>query len=144
MGFLSTMDITGSALTAERFRMDIIAQNLSNQNVTRTPEGGPYRRKQVVLMERSLTFDKALNQAGAQLQRGGVEVAEIVESQADFIPKYDPTHPDADEDGYVMLPNVNRAEEQTDLMVASNAYTANLTVFEVLKAMTLKTLDIGK
>ncbi len=144
MGFLSTMDITGSALTAERFRMDIIAQNLSAQNVTRTPEGGPYRRKQVVLMERSLTFDKALNEAGAQLQRGGVEVAEIVESQADFIPKYDPTHPDADEDGYVMLPNVNRAEEQTDLMVASNAYTANLTVFEVIKSMTMKTLDIGK
>jgi len=138
------MDITGSALTAERFRMDIIAQNLASQNVTRTPEGGPYRRKQVVLMERSLTFDKALNQAGAQLKRGGVEVAEIVESQADFIPKYDPTHPDADEDGYVMLPNVNRAEEQTDLMVASNAYSANLTVFEVIKSMTMKTLDIGK
>lgn len=144
MGFLSSMDIVGSALTAERFRVDIIGQNLSNLNTTRTASGEPYRRKQLVFRERGLTFDKALNEAGAKLQRGGVEVAEIVESQADFIPKYDPTHPDADEDGYVMMPNVNRAEEQTDLMVASNAYYANLTALEVIKAMTLKTLDIGK
>lgn len=144
MAFLTTMDITGSALTAERFRMDIIAQNLTNMETTRTENGEPYRRKQVVFQERALTFSDILKRKGAELQRGGVEVAEIVESQNDFIPKYDPTHPDADEDGYVMLPNVNRAEEQIDLMAASNAYIANMTVLETIKSMALKTLEIGK
>ncbi|MCI8406480.1 MAG: flagellar basal body rod protein FlgC [Oscillospiraceae bacterium] len=144
MAFLTTMDITGSALTAERFRINIISQNLTNMETTRTESGEPYRRKQVVFQERALTFSDILKRKGAELQRGGVEVAEIVESQADFIPKYDPSHPDADEDGYVMLPNVNRAEEQIDLMAASNAYVANLTVLEVIKSMAMKTLEIGK
>ena len=71
-------------------------------------------------------------------------MARVVESQADFVPVYDPTHPDADEDGYVLRSNVNRMEEQFDLMSASNAYYANLTALEVVKAMTMKTLEIGK
>ncbi len=144
MGFLNSYDITASALTAERFRVNIISQNLANQNVTRTANGEPYRRKQVVFQERELTFDKALSDADAKLKSGGVIVARVVESQADFVPVYDPTHPDADEDGYVLRSNVNRMEEQFDLMSASNAYYANLTALEVVKAMTMKTLEIGK
>ncbi len=144
MGFLNSYDITASALTAERFRVDIISQNLANQNVTRTANGEPYRRKQVVFQERELTFDKALSDADAKLKSGGVIVARVVESQADFVPVYDPTHPDADEDGYVLRSNVNRMEEQFDLMSASSAYYANLTALEVVKAMTMKTLEIGK
>ena len=144
MGFLNSYDITASALTAERFRVNIISQNLANQNVTRTANGEPYRRKQVVFQERELTFDKALSDADAKLKSGGVIVARVVESQADFVPVYDPSHPDADEDGYVLRSNVNRMEEQFDLMSASNAYYANLTALEVVKAMTMKTLEIGK
>ena len=144
MGFLNSYDITASALIAERFRVNIISQNLANQNVTRTANGEPYRRKQVVFQERELTFDKALSDADAKLKSGGVIVARVVESQADFVPVYDPTHPDADEDGYVLRSNVNRMEEQFDLMSASNAYYANLTALEVVKAMTMKTLEIGK
>lgn len=144
MGFLNSYDITASALTAERFRVDIISQNLANQNVTRTANGEPYRRKQVVFQERELTFDKALSDADAKLKSGGVIVSRVVESQADFVPVYDPTHPHADEDGYVLHSNVNRMEEQFDLMSASNAYYANLTALEVVKAMTMKTLEIGK
>ncbi len=144
MGFLNSYDITASALTAERFRVNIISQNLANQNVTRTANGEPYRRKQVVFQERELAFDKALSDADAKLKSGGVIVARVVESQADFVPVYDPTHPDADEDGYVLRSNVNRMEEQFDLMSASNAYYANLTALEVVKAMTMKTLEIGK
>lgn len=144
MAFLSTLDITGSALTAERFRVDLISQNLAHMNTPRTASGEPYRRKQVIFQERALTFSDELSKAGTKLEQGGVIATQIVESQADFIPKYDPSHPDANEEGYVMMPNVNRAEEQADLMVASNAYNANLTVLEVVKAMTMKTLEIGK
>ena len=113
MGYLDSLNITGSALTAERFRTDIILQNLANQNTTRTAEGGPYRRKQV-------------------------------ESQNPLVPLYDPDHPDANEDGYVMIPNVNSAEEMVDLMAATRAYEANVTALNIAKSMALKALEIGK
>ena len=130
MGYLDSLNITGSALTAERFRTDIIMQNLANQNTTRTAEGGPYKRKQVVFRENTLN--------------GGVFVEEVVESQNPSVPVYDPDHPDADEDGYVMMPNVNSAEEMVDLMAASRAYEANVTALNVAKSMALKALEIGK
>ena len=130
MGYLDSLNITGSALTAERFRTDIIMQNLANQNTTRTAEGGPYVRKQVVLRENALD--------------GGVYVEEVVESQNPLVPVYDPDHPDADEDGYVMMPNVNSAEEMVDLMAATRAYEANVTALNIAKSMALKALEIGK
>ncbi|MGN0614407.1 MAG: flagellar basal body rod protein FlgC [Porcipelethomonas sp.] len=140
MAFLNSINTIGSALTAERFRTNIILQNIANQNTTRTESGEPYRRKQVIFQERSQTFDEVLN----QVQGGGVRVAQVVESQEDFKAVYDPDHPDADEDGYVYYPNVNNTEEQVDLLDASRVYEANVSALSVVKAMTTKALEIGK
>ena len=144
MSFLNSLNITGSALTAERFRMDLIAQNLANINTTMTPDGTPYRRKQAVFQERGMDFKTALQNENLKLKNGGVRVTEVVESQEDFIPVYDPSHPHANADGYVMMPNVNRAEEQIDLMAASTAYDANISALGVIQAMAMKALEIGK
>lgn len=144
MSFLNSLDITGSALTAERFRMDIIAQNLTNINTTMTPDGTPYRRKQVIFQERGMDFKTALRDESYKLKNGGVRVIEVVENQEDFIPVYDPSHPHANADGYVMMPNVNRAEEQVDLMAASTAYDANIAALGVIQSMAMRALDIGK
>ena len=144
MGYLDSLNITGSALTAERFRTDIILQNLATQNTTRTAEGGPYRRKQVVLRENQLDFKSELGKAMTKADRGGVYVEEVVESQNPLVPVYDPDHPDANEDGYVMMPNVNSAEEMVDLMAATRAYEANVTALNIAKSMALKALEIGK
>lgn len=144
MAFLNSLNIAGSALTAERFRMDIILQNMANAEVTRTADGGPYRRKQVIFEERALDFQAALKNQEDKLGQGGVRVQQVVENQEDFIPVYDPTHPDANEDGYVMMPNVNSQEEMIDLMAASRAYEANLTALSVAKAIAAKALEIGK
>lgn len=140
MVFLNSINIIGSALTAERFRSDIILQNIANQNTTRTESGEPYRRKQVIFQEREQSFSDALK----KVTGGGVRVTEVVESQEDFKPVYDPDHPDADEDGYVYYPNVNNTEEQVDLMDASRVYEANVSALSVVKAMASKALEIGK
>lgn len=137
--FLGSLDIVGSALTAERLRTEIIMQNISNEKTTMTESGDPYRRKQVVFQERALSFEDELNKA-----KGGVRAAQVVESQEEFNLVYDPTHPQADEDGYVSYPNVDTTEEMIDLMAASNAYEANLTVLSVAKAMINKTIDMNK
>lgn len=145
MPFLNSLDIAGSALTAERFRTDIILQNIANSETTRTANGEPYRRKLVVFEDRELDFEKALKDEHKKLSSsGGVRVTDVIESQKDFTPIYDPTHPDADENGYYFKPNVDRTEEQVDLMAASNAYNANLTALNVVKQMALKALEIGK
>ena len=138
MAFLSSLDIIGSALSAERFRSDIIMQNIANAKSTETEEGDPYRRKQVVFEERPLRFDEELEKA-----KGGVRVAEVVESDRDFQLVYDPSHPNANEEGYVLYPNVDTTEEMIDLMAASNAYDANLSVLTVVKAMITKTMELG-
>ncbi len=140
MAFLNSINIIGSALTAERFRSDIILQNIANQNTTRTESGEPYRRKQVIFQEREQSFSDALK----KVTGGGVRVTEVVESQEDFKPVYDPDHPDADEDGYVYYPNVNNTEEQVDLMDVSRVYEANVSALSVVKAMASKALEIGK
>ena len=140
MAFLNSINIIGSALTAERFLSDIILQNIANQNTTRTESGEPYRRKQVIFQEREQSFSDALK----KVTGGGVRVTEVVESQEDFKPVYDPDHPDADEDGYVYYPNVNNTEEQVDLMDASRVYEANVSALSVVKAMASKALEIGK
>lgn len=150
MSFLNSLNITGSALTAERLRMDISLQNIANARTTRTPgtpEGEapvPYSRKQVVFQERSFDFRKILRDEGKNVVGGGVRVTEVVENERDFTPVYDPDHPDANEDGYVLYPNVNTTEERIDLMAASNAYEANLTALGIVKSLALKSLEIGK
>jgi len=140
MAFLNSVNIIGSALTAERFRTNIILQNIANQNTTRTEDGEPYRRKQVIFQERTQSFDEVLK----TVTGGGVRVTEVVESQEDFKVVYDPDHPDADEDGYVAYPNVNNTEEQVDLMDASRVYEANVSALSVVKAMATKALEIGR
>ena len=145
MAFLSSLNISGSALTAQRLRMEVITQNIANATTTMTPEGTPYARQQVAFEERNINFEDALkNATTASPQNGGVRVTEIVESDEPFVPVYDPEHPHANEDGYVMMPNVNMAEEQVDLMAATRAYEANITALNVVKAMSMKALEIGK
>ncbi len=140
MAFLNSLNIIGSALTAERFRSDIINQNIANQTTIRTEDGEPYRRKQVIFETREQTFDEALK----HVTGGGVRVKEVVESQEDFVPVYDPDNPEADEEGYVYYPNVNNTEEQVDLLEASRVYEANVSALSVIKAMASKSLEIGR
>jgi len=144
MAFLNSMNIVGSALTAERFRTDIILQNLANINTTMTAEGTPYRRQQVVFQERGINFKDALDSERYKISGGGVRVAQVVESQTEFTPVYNPNHPHANENGYVMMPNVNRAEETVELMAATRAYESNMTALKVVQAMAMKALEIGK
>ncbi len=153
MSFLSTMDITTSALTAERLRMDVIAQNIANIDTTQTPDGEPYRRQLVVFQERELNFQSALEREASRISGassgtseagGGVRVAEVIEDPSDFVPVYNPTHPDADEDGYVLMPNVDRAEENIDLMAATHSYNANITTLNIIKAMAMKAAELTR
>ena len=141
MSFSSSLDIVGSALTAERFRTDIITQNIANASTTVTSGGEPYRRQQVVFEEIPLTFSEELSKAKSN---GGVRVSTIVKSEREFKKVYDPTNPQADAEGYVLSSNVDTTEEQLDLLAASNAYEANLTALVVVKAMINKTIEMNK
>ncbi|MCH4239906.1 MAG: flagellar basal body rod protein FlgC [Oscillospiraceae bacterium] len=146
MAFLGSMDISGSALTAERYRMNTIMQNISNANVPAEKGAEPYRRKQLVFEERPLSFQQTLQDAqntADTSKSGGVRVKKVVESNRDFKPVYDPDSPNANAEGYVMYPNVDTTEERVDLLAASNAYSANLTALNVLKATAMKALSIG-
>ncbi len=147
MSFLNSFDISASGMTAQRQRLDIAAENISNMNTTRTASGGPYRRKMVVLQEKpSASFRSELRSrlVREQSQRGGVKVTEIIEDQRDLHPVYNPEHPDADENGYVMMPNVDLVKETVDGMSATRAYEANVTAFNAMKLMAQKALEIGK
>ncbi|MFO7274944.1 MAG: flagellar basal body rod protein FlgC [Bacillota bacterium] len=147
MRLFQAMEASASALTAERLRMDIIANNLANYRTTRTPEGGPYRRRYVVVEERPGTFASAL---ARETERGaqpglGVRVARIAEDPSPFKEVYDPTHPDADPvTGIVRLPNVDLLQELTDLILAQRMYDANLTAFNAAKSMAMRALEIGR
>ena len=147
MGFLSSFNISGSGLTAERLRMDVIAENIANAKVTRTEGGGPYRRKVVVLSsvenQQGASFKSAFQSAAGSDVGEGVQVSQIMEDPSDLVPVYDPSHPDADASGYYYLPNVDTTEEMTDMMAASRAYEANVTAFNSIKSMALKALEIG-
>lgn len=145
MDVLKSFEISGSALRAERTRMNIAAMNLANANTTRTMEGGPYKAKSVVFQARSLEGNGMENgPESADMHLRKVEVSEIVEDKAPFKKVYDPTHPDADEDGVVLLPNVNQVEQMVDIMGAKRAYEANVTALEASKSMALNALDISR
>ena len=147
MSFLNSFDISASGMTAQRQRLDIAAENISNMNTTRTASGGQYRRKMVVLQENPVSSFRSELQSrlsGKTSQKGGVKVAEIVEDQRDLQPVYNPEHPDADENGYVMMPNVDLVKETVDGMSATRAYEANITAFNAMKLMAQKALEIGK
>jgi len=148
MGLLNSLSISASALTAERTRMDVTAENLANAQTTRTEAGGPYRRKVV-----QVTTDGAgAGSFGSQLQTamgssptstgGGVRVSAITADTTPLKSVYDPGHPDADAAGYVQMPNVEPVEEMVDLITESRAYEANVTAMSAAKQMFARTLDI--
>jgi len=142
MDFFSSMDISASALSAERTRMNLISSNLANANSTRTAEGGPYKRKDAVFTATPApgSFGAALGQASARR----VEVSQVREDQNPPRMQYDPSHPDADPAGYVAFPNVNVVEEMADMISATRSYEANVTAAQAAKSMALKTLELGR
>ena len=149
MAFLSSFDICASGMSAQRLRMDIAAENVANMTSTRTESGGTYRRKDVVLESYGGgTFQDALRSAsrglGYQSGAAGVRVAEIIEDDREFKKVYNPEHPDAGEDGYVLMPNVDLVKETVDGMSATRSYEANITMFNAIKLMAQKALEIGK
>jgi flagellar basal-body rod protein FlgC len=147
MGLFDALGISASGLTAERMRMDVTAENLANAQTTRTAEGGPYRRKEVVLQESAAQGGGFAGRLAAAMgnsggRPGGVEVAEVAVDEAAPRRVHDPGHPDADANGYVAMPNVDSVAEMVDLIAASRAYEANVTAMNAAKQMYTKTLDL--
>ncbi len=147
MSFLNSFDISVSGLTAQRQRLDVVAENMANAYTTRTEDGGPYRRKIISMEEKPAnTFQSEFNSRLRRLQsqKGGVRVSAITEDQRDLTPVYNPEHPDANDEGYVMMPNVDLVKETVDGMAATRSYEANITAFNAIKIMAQKELEIGK
>lgn len=137
MNLISGIDVTSGALAAQKLRLDLVAQNIANAQTTRTPEGGPYRRK-VVTFETEL-----LKREGAAPQQG-VRVGAVLSDKSPGQQVYNPQHPDAGPDGLVTMPNVNLSFEMVDLITASRSYEANLSVVKNAKMIAMKALEIGK
>ena len=147
MSFLSTFNISGSGMTAQKYRLDIISQNLANANTTRTADGTPYVRKVVTFTEKDsqTPFSKVLNSATDHYSGNGVKVSSV--SDDTWTPMntvYEPSNPDADENGYVTYPNVNTVTEMTNLIDASNSYQANATAFTASKDIASRGLQMGQ
>ena len=144
MGMFGAIDAAASGMTAERLRMDVISNNIANANTTRTVEGGPYRRQVVVFAPRTNgnTFSQIFAQ---QLDAGdGVRVIGISKDDSPLRQVYDPSHPDANTQGYVQMPNVNIVTEMVDMITDTRAYEANVTAVNSAKNMALKALEIGR
>lgn len=147
MSFLDMLNISGNGMTAQRLRLDVVANNISNIETTRTEDGEPYRRRMVVLEEKNASFKKIMEDVmsyGSAAIGEGARVSEIIEDETELKLVYDPTHPDADENGYVHMPNVDLVKETADAMAATHAYQANITAFNTTKLMAQKALEIGK
>ena len=157
MAFMNTINIIGSGLTAQQLRLDIVSENVTNSQTTRVENGeGAYRRKMVVFEAVSgrNSFREALARAASGMSpepntvvnptAGGVRVTEIVEDESPMRMVYDPTHPDADEDGYLEMPNVDMVLEIADAMAASRAFASNVTAFNTLKSVISSGLEIGR
>ncbi|WP_022851950.1 flagellar basal body rod protein FlgC [Limisalsivibrio acetivorans] len=133
MSFMSIMDVSATGLSAQRIRIGSISSNLANAQTTRTEDGGPYKRKDVV-------FEQVMEGELA----GGVRVQKVIESDKPPVLKYEPEHPDANEEGYVAYPNVNPIEEMVNMLEASRSYEANTTVLNTSKQLALRALEIGR
>lgn len=163
MAYLSSFDISSYGLSAQRFRMDLISSNIANANTTRTSEGGPYQRRDVVF--KAIDFSKTLNEKIAEnnnmleyenplddsfLQENAnpaimsVIVDKVVRDESEFTYKFEPSHPDANEEGYVAYPNVNPVIEMANLIEATRAYQANVSAFQSAKAIAQSAIDILK
>ncbi|MDR1689571.1 MAG: flagellar basal body rod protein FlgC [Clostridiales bacterium] len=147
MSFFNAINTSASGLTAQRLRMDIISENLANANTTRTEDGTPFKRKVVLFQERqqATTFEQFFAQATgkAAIKSAGVRVSEIVRDEKAGPKIYDPSHPDADAEGYVEQSNVNVVEEMVNLISASRSYEANITAIGTSKSMLAKTLEMA-
>lgn len=147
MGMFTSFDINASGLTAQRYRMDVISENVANANTTRTGDGTPYVRKVVTFQEKGkqTPFSRVLNKSMDKYSGEGVKVGGVYQDTVtEMNMVYDPSHPDADENGYVLYPNVNIITEMTNLIDASRAYEANATAFNASKSMAMKGLSIGQ
>ena len=145
MDFFDAIHTSSSGLSAQRLRMNLISGNLANVNTTRTREGGPYRRKEAIFSARPLeeSFKKILsNRLNRQLSI--VKVDRVLEDSNQPVMKYDPQHPDADEKGYVAMPNINVMEEMVNMISATRGYEANVTALKAAKDMASRALEIGK
>ena len=145
MDFFDALRISSSGLAAQRLRMNLISANLANMNTTRTKAGGPYRRKDPVFAAQApaASFREMLGMRRRELLKE-VAVVGIVEDSRPPIKKHDPTHPDADENGYVSMPNINLMEEMVNMISATRSYEASVTAIQSAKAMALKALEIGQ
>jgi len=145
MSLFSTLSVSASGMSAQRQRAELLAENLANAETTRTPEGGPYRRKDAVFTSSQQTSPFA---AVFQTEMGsgvnGVEVADIVEDDREPDKRYLPGHPDADKDGYVAFPRINPAEDMVDLLSASRGYQGNVAAMTAIKDMILHSIDLMK
>ena len=147
MGFETMMGISAGGMSAQRFRLNVIASNLANQNTTRTPEGGPYRRRDVV-------FTTTLSESEGKVSDNqtttpespalSVKVVDVITDPSPLVMKYQPGHPDANSDGYVAYPNVNTFEEMVNMLSATRSYEANATIMKNAKEMADKTIDLLK
>lgn len=140
MDLLSSMNVSASGMTAQRTRMNVVSSNLANVNTTRTPEGGPYVRKNVILSAVPVqdAFGKVLDE-----NISAPKVANITNDTTELPKVFDPSHPDADASGYVTMPNVNLMKEMVDMLSATRAYEANSTVISTIKGMAQRAIDIG-
>lgn len=145
MSFLSGLDISASALTAQKLRMDVISQNIANADTTRTADGTPYKRKTVLFQENSnkSSFSSYLTSFTNSTVGSGVKVSQIVEDNTEGAKEYNPSHPDADESGYITKPNVNIVEEMVNMISSNRSYEANITAINTTKSMIAKTLEIS-
>ena len=147
MSMFSAFNVNASGMTAQRYRMDVISENVANASTTRTEDGTPYRRKIVTFAQKGerSDFSKVLGTITRGYSGQGVKVTAVLEDhETEMNMVYDPAHPDADENGYVTYPNVNIITEMTNLIDASRAYEANATAFNASKSMALKGLEIGQ
>lgn len=145
MDFLTGMRVSGSGMTAQRMRMNTIASNIANINTTRTPEGGPYRRKDIVFeaMPDAKDFGEIVTKLpDRNINR--VQVTDVLVDRRAPILKYEPDNPDANEDGYVAYPNINLMEEMTNMIQATRAYEANVSALKATKDMAMTALEVGR
>ncbi|WP_053957443.1 flagellar basal body rod protein FlgC [Inediibacterium massiliense] len=145
MGMFHSININASGLTAERLRMDVISKNIANANTTRTSSGTPYRRQVPVFKQVNPSFSEVLSQVkNGEPVGGGVEVIGIKEDKSPFKKVYNPGHPDADDEGYVQMPNVDIVTEMVNMISATRSYEANVTAMNATKSMAMKALEIGR
>jgi len=146
MSFIYSLRISAAGMSAQRRRLDVIAGNLANQQTTRTPAGGPYRRQDVVFAAEPLPVaeEEGLSSTGEETALMGVRVAGIITDPRPPVLKYEPGHPDADARGYVAYPNVNPIEEMVNMLSAARSYEANLTMLKTAKEMANRTVEVLK